>query len=328
MVFDVPAEKGGALTILNQYYDTAIKDTSNDWVFILSTPELEESDNVKVLNFPWVKNSWFHRLYFDIFLGFKLVKKHQINEVISLQNIIVPKVKVKQTLYLHQALPFAEKRYRLIENPKLWIYQKIIGRLIYKSVRKADKVIVQTKWIMNASAKKTNTKEEKFIIKPPDLNIEVKKFYESNEEYRKIFFYPAGASVYKNHDVIVKACRLLKVKGIINFRVIFTINGDENKEVARLRKIILEEDLPIEFIGSISIDKVYEYYSKSILIFPSYLETFGLPLLEARMHQSPIIASDCAFSHEVLDGYDKATFFHPSDELSLSQKILNYIEVI
>ena len=66
MVFDVPADSGGALTILNQYYDKAVKDTENEWIFIISTPILKSKMNVKVVNFPWVKKSWFHRLYFDI----------------------------------------------------------------------------------------------------------------------------------------------------------------------------------------------------------------------------------------------------------------------
>ena len=50
MVFDVPAEYGGALTILNQYYNTAIKDKENEWIFVVSTPKLKETDNIKILN--------------------------------------------------------------------------------------------------------------------------------------------------------------------------------------------------------------------------------------------------------------------------------------
>jgi hypothetical protein len=42
-----------------------------------------------------------------------------------------------------------------------------------------------------------------------------------------------------------------------------------------------------------------------------------LPLIEAKMHGTPILASDCAFAHEVLDGYENVKFFDPfrSDEL-------------
>ena len=45
-----------------------------------------------------------------------------------------------------------------------------------------------------------------------------------------------------------------------------------------------------------------------ITLFPSYIETFGLPLLEAKELNGIVLASDRPFSHEILDGYDKAIF--------------------
>lgn len=61
MVFDVPAESGGALSILNEYYENAVnhKDKSIDWIFVLSKPELESTDNIKVLRYPWIKKVGF-----------------------------------------------------------------------------------------------------------------------------------------------------------------------------------------------------------------------------------------------------------------------------
>lgn len=321
MVFDVPAERGGALTILNQYYDTAIKDKENEWIFVVSTPELKETENVKVFNFPWIKKSWFHRLYFDKSIAHKLVEKYQIDEILSLQNVVVPKVKVKQTLYLHQPLPFVEKKYSIFENFKFWVYQNLISNMIFKSIKEADKVIVQTKWIMDSAIEKVNIPKEKFILKQPKLNIAVKELYEPDEKNGRLFFYPASGLVYKNHEIIVKACKHLKDKGINNYKVIFTLQGDENKDIKKLKEIVVDEDLPIEFIGAISIDNVYEYYSKAVLIFPSYIETFGLPMLEAKMHKCPILASDCAFSHEILDGYEKVHFFDPFNSLNLAELI-------
>lgn len=321
MVFDVPAEYGGALSILNQYYYEALKDKENEWIFVVSTPELKESENVKVLNYPWIKKSWFHRLYFDKLIAHKLVEKYQVDEILSLQNVVVPKANVKQTLYLHQPLPFVEKKYGITENFKFWIYQNIISKMIFKSIRKADNVIVQTKWIMDAAIKKAHVNKEKFILKQPELNIIIKKLYMPGSNGDKIFFYPASGLVYKNHEVIVEACKLLKDKGISDYKVIFTLKGNENKHIQTLKQLVMDEKLPIEFIGSIDIEIVYEYYSKSILIFPSYIETFGLPMLEAKMHESPILASNCEFSHEILDGYANVDFFDPFNYVDLFVKM-------
>ena len=55
------------------------------------------------------------------------------------------------------------------------------------------------------------------------------------------------------------------------------------------------------------------------MIFPSYIETFGLPLLEAKKCDTIILASDCPFSHEILDDYDKVYYFNPFDAKELSK---------
>lgn len=326
MVFDVPAETGGALTILNQYYEEAVKDAENEWIFVVSTPQLANHKNVKVLNFPWVKRSWIHRLYFDRFAAHNLVQDNSADEVLSLQNVIVPKVKVKQTLYLHQSLPFVEKRYRITENFKFWVYQNLISKMIIHSIRDADQVIVQTKWIMHAAMEKANVTIDKFVLKQPELNTKISKLYVPDNTSEKLFFYPASGFIYKNHQVIIDACKAIQNKGINNYKIIFTLNGDENKNIRRLKDTVNSENLPIEFVGSIPSEEVYEYYSKSILVFPSYIETFGLPLLEAKMHEAPIIASDCAFSHEILDDYSKVSFFKATDPNQLRDRMLDYIK--
>lgn len=326
MVFDVPAEVGGALTILNQYYHVALQDQQNQWYFIVSTPKLLEQKNVRVLNYPWVKKSWFHRLYFDYFISSKLIKEFQIDEVLSLQNTIIPFTNKKQTLYLHQSLPFVETHFGFLENFKFWMYQNVISKMIFQSIRKADQVIVQTKWMIEAAAKKTGSEREKFILQPPTLNIQIKEKYTDQKHENIQFFYPASAFSYKNHRLIIEACKLLKNDRIDYGRVIVTLTGEENNEAKKLKAIVQQENLNIDFVGMITIDQVYEYYSRSVLLFPSYIETFGLPLLEAKMHEAPILASDCAFSHEILDGYEHVRYFDPHQAADLYEKMTDFLK--
>ena len=321
MVFDVPAESGGALTILKQYYEDAVNDTDkdNNWWFVISTPELVETENVRVLRFPWIKNSWVHRLYFDKFVAHRIVEQYQVDEVLSLQNIIVGGVKCKQTLYLHISLPFVEKRYRITEDAKLWAYQNLISRMIYKSVRKADKVIVQTKWMKDVCVSKLKVMSEKIAVIPPKINIEINRYYEPKAKHLHTFFYPANGFIYKNHKVIVDAALLLKERGVSDYKIIFTLQGDENKHIEDLYNQVKKNNLPIEFIGAITQEQVFDYYSCSVLIFPSYIETFGLPMLEARLHHTPVLASDMPFSHEILDGYEKVRFFGVEEVVVLAE---------
>ena len=326
MVFDVPAESGGALTILGQYYERAINDSNKEWIFVISTPYLKECKNIKVINFPWVKKSWLHRIVFDKLIAYKLVQKYRVDEVLSLQNVVIPNVKVKQTLYLHQPLPFVEKRYSITSNYKFWVYQNIISRMIYKSLKEADKIIVQTEWMLNAVMNKVKIEREKISVEQPKFNIKVSKKYESNNDKNTTFFYPASGLEYKNHRIIVESTKELVSKGITNFKVILTLKGDESGHIKHLYRIVKSKGLPIDFIGQVNLNEVYEYYSKTILLFPSYIETFGLPLLEARLHETPILASNCEFSREILEGYKKVNYFDPFDSKGLHVLMKHHLQ--
>lgn len=312
MVFDVPASQGGALSILNDFYEEIVQHNNKDieWIFVLSKPSLKETENVKVLRFPWIKKSWLHRIFFDQFIAPKLVKNVRPDKIFSLQNVIVPKVKVEQVVYVHQSLPFIDYRFNFSEDKILWINQNILNRFIFKSIRKSQKVLVQTNWIKKACVEKLGVNESKIVVIPPKVHLDIINHFEENEINRSTFFYPAAENFYKNHRLIVEACEQLVCSAGPRFEVIFTLKGDENDHIKALYNRVQEMKLPIQFIGKIKREKVFEYYSKSILIFPSYVETFGLPLLESRLHKGIIIAADTPFSHEILDGYPNAHYFN------------------
>lgn len=309
---DVSAEYGGALTILNQMYERAINDKNNKWIFVTSLPALKETNCIKNIRYTWVKKSWFHRLYFDNFIAPRLIKKFKVDEVLSLQNVIIPKVKVYQTVYVHQPLPFIDRRFTFKENKLFWVYQNIIGKIIIKSMKNADKIIVQTKWMKESSIKKAAVDRSKIFLESPTVSFEVSKYFDNEAESYKTFFYPSSGLLYKNHEVIVQAAKIL-TKRNINFKVIFTLDTDGNKHVKDIYREIKSNNLPIEFAGKLNYTDVLENYTKSVLIFPSYIETFGLPLLEAREHGAPILASNMPFSHEILEGYSKAKYFDSAD---------------
>jgi glycosyltransferase involved in cell wall biosynthesis len=320
LVFDVPAESAGALAVLEQYHYEAVQSDSKDvfWYFIVSTPHLLETDNVRVLRFPWIKRSWIHRALFDLLVAPRIVREYGADEILSLQNIVIPRTNVKQTLYVHQSLPFVDIRFKFIENPTFWIYQNVIGRMIVRSLRTADQVIVQTNWMKDACVREAGIEPDKVVVIPPSLEIRSVERFEFTNESQSTFFYPASGLVYKNHEVIINAAMLLKQNGARDFRVIFTLRGDENQNTRTLYRKVRENGLPVEFIGAIPREKVFEYYTRSILIFASYIETFGLPMLEAKLHGTPVIASDCSFSHEILDEYEGARFFVYNDHKRLA----------
>ena len=307
LVYDVAADSGGAATVLQSFYEEFKKDTENEYIFVLSVYKLPETDNIKVLNFPEVKKSMLHRLYFDHFVAHKLVKKYKADRVLSLQNIELPHTNVPQTVYEHNALPFSEYKFKPWEAFRPWYSQQILGRMMKKSIRRAEKVLVQTNWMKEEIIRQCGIPADRVEVKFPT------------------FFYPAGPPAYKNHRTFLKACELLKEQGMEDYRVIWTVTGEENEGMKKLKAEAEEKQLPIEFIGPVPRTQLFEQYASSVLVFPSYIETIGLPLLEARSVGAPILSADCLYARDGVGDYERAEFYPPMDAEKLRWLLIEWM---
>lgn len=74
----------------------------------------------------------------------------------------------------------------------------------------------------------------------------------------------------------------------------------------------------IHFVGEVSYEQVHRYYhDASLFVFPSHLESFGLPLLEAMASNTPLVASDMPVFREVAG--DAAFYADPFDPSALAR---------
>lgn len=324
LVYDVAAESGGALSVLKEFYEKAVSDVDTEWVFILSVVKLSSKDNIKVENYPEVKKSWIKRYFFDKFTAPKIIKKHSPDVVLNLQNITV-RTKSKQILYMQQSLPFSPFRFTLAHK-KLWVIQNVLGGMIKRSCKKADEIIVQSEWIRKAVSEQCKVPEERIVVKSPKVDKSKLRLFEA--EKCKGFFYPAAGSFYKNHTVVARACTLLKEQGYDYGEVVFTLRGDETEEIREIYERSREKGLNITWKGEMTREEVFRTYAEYALIFPSFIETFGLPLLEARESGAPVLAADTPFAREILANYEKAEFFPYDNPEILAEKIKTLKEKI
>lgn len=326
LVYDVAASSSGALSVLNDFY-RAVKeysDKSIHWVFLVSTPTFEETENIKVIRLPWVKRSWLHRLFCDYVVAPRITNKLAIDKILSLQNIALPKVNVRQVIYLHQSLPFADYKFGFFENPLFWIYQNIIGKFILSSIKRAEKVIVQTNWMKHACLIKTHINADKINVVYPEIVIKPHSLFSYDKMDVSTFIYPATPHSYKRHQIIIDACKDLIRNGISDYRVMFTLTGNENTLSHTLYEESEKYNLPIKFIGVLKREDLFDLYTQSILLFPSCIESFPLPLVEAMGHHTPIIAADMPFCDEILKNYQNVSFYRHDNFYELSQLMKAY----
>jgi len=76
----------------------------------------------------------------------------------------------------------------------------------------------------------------------------------------------------------------------------------------------------VHFLGAIPYRDMLAYYrGAAVFVFPSLIETFGHPLLEAMLAGSPIVAADIPSFREIAE--DVALFFPPADPVALADAI-------
>ena len=83
---------------------------------------------------------------------------------------------------------------------------------------------------------------------------------------------------------------------------------------AVLKDLITEQNLDehVEFLGHVPANELKKLYGRCrIFVFPSTVETFGNPLVEAMACGAPIASSNTAAMPEVLG--DAAVYFDPND---------------
>lgn len=332
IIYDVAAQKGGGgETILNQYFDLARKEVDKEWWFFVSIPDYlhRVGSNVHVVCVNSNKKSklasYFIRKKYELVKFRKLLNTIRPDEVISLQNVAVYGVKCKQTVYLHQSIQFSPVKYRFLrkEERSLALRQKIVCRTIRKKLCRADKVIVQTQWMKNAVSEWAHYPAKQIVVETPLVSLS--PISRETKFMKNCFIFPANANLNKNHQVLVDACRYLKKQNKNDFKIFFTLSAESKGIAQRMHEEIIKDNLQIEYVGHLGKQELYEKYQSMITLFPSYIETYGLPLAEARSLGGRIITSDTPFSHEILDGYDKAVFLPWDSPEAWAKEIAKYL---
>ncbi|MGS4880495.1 glycosyltransferase [Photobacterium damselae] len=323
---------GGALNILKQFIANAPLNIS----FVIIVNERADIDDVFTLksNILFVRmseKSRLDRLKWDFWGGRKFIKNngYYFDLVISLQNTSLNIPNIKQLIYIHQGLFLSDKNWNPFKKTerKYAFYKYIYPFFIFLFSNGKTKFVVQTEWMKNKLHQKYNQSIENIYNIKPDIVPWGNKIKKSLFIDEKIIFYPATGEIFKNHLLILRALKksLAEYNGRINIKLVFTINvhAKDNCHIYEYLKKNSELYKYIIFLGPIPYDEIKIYYDNChAVIFPSEIESFGLPLLEASMLGKYILSLDTNFSREVLEGYDGVKYIPKnvddwSDNLSL-----------
>jgi glycosyltransferase involved in cell wall biosynthesis len=308
---------------INDYQFTAL-------VHNVALFNIEEFSNVKFIAFPKSRKSYIYRLYYEYIYFRTFAKKENVHFWLSLHDITPNLTNVSQAVYCHNPSPFNTINYKDIYIQPTQFFFRVFYKYLYKINIKRNKfVVVQQLWIKNKFVDMFKLDKSKIIIAPPQIPQIPQTFFsniQKSQDSCKIFFFPTFPRPFKNIEIICDAVKIILSKNKNNFKVVITIDGTENKYA----KSILDKYknvINIDFIGLIKREEVYSHYSLSdCLIFPSKLETWGLPISEFKQFDKPILVSDLAYAKETIGDYKKVNFFDVKSPNHLAELMIAIID--
>lgn len=317
------ARSSGALSILNQFVSHISSNDGNHYVLFVDPDykEIVHQPNIKYIRVD--TKSWRRRICWDEYGFQQYVHKNgwQPSLIISLQNTGVRfDSKIPQLIYYHQPFPVFHKQWSFFNKQErlFFLYKHIYSWFVTRSIHTNVSFVVQIPSIKDAFLKRFSITEDKVYVIPPEVQaidyaeVSLMQFADG----KRHFIYPATPLLYKNHQLLLQALQLIKSRDVSLFkRIRLHLTLHENNALG-LKELAcsLGVDEAIVFEGVLPFQQLLSYYkSMDALLFPSYIETFGLPLLEAAGAGIAIVASDLPYAHDVIGGYEGVSFLNYED---------------
>ncbi|MGR5220960.1 glycosyltransferase [Vibrio parahaemolyticus] len=301
------AREGGARTIANSYLRYLINNkTKNDYL-VLGPKWIESFNFPDNMIYREENHSGLSAILFSSLLILKYWYKFKAKKIVSFSNVNVLINCCERITYFHQFKVFTK-----VELKSL-IYSVLI-RLQTKS-----KFIVQTNLVKTKLAEKFNIPESRILVSWPGIDLpQFDKSYHNENIARlvqigKTFIVPYYdiSSEHKNFDAIFQRGDYFLSRGIT-----VLITSDYHKKYAHKA---------FKFIGKQSKrDLFYIYENCDAMLFPSKVETIGLPIFEFSTFNKPVFVGNYDYVIELKEKFSsldnvKVVDFEKSD-FSFCQK--------
>lgn len=142
-------------------------------------------------------------------------------------------------------------------------------------------------------------------------------------ERRWDFLFISDGAQHKNHDRLFTAWELLAEQGHFPILAV-TLHPQRDIALrARLDAVISRSGARIEDLGTLPhADVLVAYRKAGALIFPSYAESFGIPLLEAKAAGLPVLAPELDYVRDLID---PEMTFDPTSARSIARAVMRFM---
>ena len=211
---------------------------------------------------------------------------------------------------------------RTYNSDKNWLsfhVKQLIGKYVFKRVLKTSKYIMTpSRFTKDELLKFSNISDEKIAVTPESADVFVDKIAPYDHPFKKFILYVGQQSDYKNIRRLGDAHqKLLKKHPSLGLILVGRVNASaaSNKkyfEDKGYKNIHFTDFLPDP-------QRDWLYQNAAAYVFPSLMEGFGLPGLEAMGYGAPVVSSDATCLPEVYG--NAAMYFNPLDTDDMARAI-------
>ena len=321
----------GALVLLKSLVEYLEKMESNNNYILFTCLEQEfkycRHINVIIVN----AKSWIKRIAWDNggLRSWCLKMDITPNLIVSMQNTCTKFPGIPQLVYFHQAIAILPYKWNPLHADErlFFLYATFYPFFVNMNNGMAD-YVVQLPYLKKLLCKRIpSISFSRIHVIPPDgpnMNIAIIKNAKLFKDKRKVFLYPATELCYKNHQLLLDAIVGMDQNERDLIRLVFTVKA-EGRIAQEVQRLGLKD--VITCIGDRPYAELLGLYQDCHgMLFPSRIESYGMPLVEASCFGLPILVSDLPYAHEVLNGYKNTKYLIPDNSMEWKNAIIRCLD--
>jgi glycosyltransferase involved in cell wall biosynthesis len=303
--------KGGGAVLLQYLIERILAHPRRDNFFFLLDPRFERPA-ILDKNYVVINNSINDRIKF-----YKL-NKGTYSKVFCFANTPPPvKLKVPVYTYFHNQKLLEAYQYKFKKN-YFFLYLKYLVIKLYNG--NTDHYIVQTPHMVHALTR-LGLKDKAHCLTIPFYDD--RKYHAGHTPFsqrvKDEFVFISNPSPQKNYPTLLDAWEHLLEKGYTP-KLHVTIDDTAPELLVRMEGIVAKG---ARITNHVYLDPRELYFNCPYLIFPSVMESFGLPLIEAVDSGMKVIASNLDYVHDVVV---PSLTFDPHDKASIANTVIQALE--